>query len=35
MGLDPFCDLGQVLTFLAEVVLHCEVDEVDDWLSGD
>lgn len=35
MGLDPFCDLGQVLALLAEVVLHCEVDEVDDWLGGD
>lgn len=35
MGLDPLCDLGQVLAFLAEVVFHGKVDEVDDWLGGD
>ncbi len=35
MGLNPFSDLRQVLTFLAEVVFHGKVDEVDDWLGGD
>lgn len=35
MGLDPLCDLGQVLAFLAEVVLHCKVDEVDYRLGSD
>lgn len=35
MGLDPFCDLGQIFAFLAEVVFHGKVDEVDDRLGGD
>lgn len=35
MGLDPLCDLGQVLAFLAEVVFHGKVDQVDDRLGGD
>lgn len=35
MGLDPLCDLGQVFAFLAEVVLHCKVDEVDYRLGSD
>ena len=35
VGLDPLRDLGQVLALLADVVLHCQVDEVDYRLGSD
>lgn len=34
MLFDPFCDLGEVLVFLANVVFFAEVDEVDDGFCG-
>ena len=35
MGLNPLRDLGQVFAFLAEVVFHRKIDEVDDRLGSD
>lgn len=35
MLLDPFGDLGEMLVLLADVVFFAEVDEVDDWFSGE
>lgn len=32
---DPLGNGRQVLALLSEVVLHCQVDEVDDWLGRD
>lgn len=35
VSLNPLCDLGQVFAFLAEVVFHRKVDEVDYRLGSD
>lgn len=35
VSLDPLGDLGQVFAFLAEIVFHRKIDEVDYRLGGD